>query len=139
MNQVFSFWCGNGGGDKAAGLKFPKHKPTLDLIPASLHYIVLDLVDIWMAEQVEIRPGYKRKRFLLSNGTHVLIASYDYTLYVFVWHPESYKIQAKTARAITASFQGVGEFDEDNVEETRRRERKRAHLIDLINEIDAKK
>lgn len=129
-NQVFVAW--DEVGCEIDEFTLPAvNQGMLDALPATTPpRVILDLADVWRAEEVKNEIGHERVHMTLSNGTHLLVALFGRDKkYAIGWHPTDQDAQRD---AMTAAMYGVhgGDVDEEDEEE--------AKLADLIREIAQK-
>ncbi len=128
-NQVFAAW--DEVGCEIEEFTLPAmNQGLLDALPAATSpRVVLDLADVWRAEEVKTEIGHERVHLTLSNGTHLLIALFNREQkYAIAWHPQDQDAQKETMTAVMVGL--IGEIDDDDPEETK--------LAELIEEISSK-
>ncbi len=126
-NQVFVAW--DETGHEVEEFTLPAmNQGLLDALPANISpRVIMDLVDVWRAEETKNEIGCERVHLTISNGTHLLIAEFDqHKKYAIGWHPTDQDAQRDTMTAVMIGLDG-GDVDEED-----------AKLADLIREIAQK-
>lgn len=130
-NQVFTKW--DEVGCEVEEFTLPAvNQGMLDALPANTPpRLLLDLIDVWQAEEAKVEIGHERVHLTLANGTHLMIAEFGdrNKKYAIGWHPTDQDAQRDAMTAVMYGIDG-GDVDEDDEEE--------AKLGDLIREIARK-